>query len=63
MSGAGCDVASLPATRVQFGLGAVLQRSNAPRGRIRGRRRGRERGRSALPGAGYGVGAHAGRER
>jgi hypothetical protein len=59
MSGAGCDVASLPATRVQFGLGAVLQRSNAPRGRIRGR----ERGRSALPGAGYGVGAHAGRER
>ena len=28
MSGAGCDVASLPATRVQIGLGAVLRHSN-----------------------------------
>ena len=31
------SAASLPATRVQFGLGAVLQHSITPRGRIRGR--------------------------
>jgi hypothetical protein len=31
MSGAGCDIASLPATRVQFGLGAVLQHSRPQR--------------------------------
>src|SRR5260221_6156148 len=35
------SAASLPATRVQFGLGAVLQYSITPRGRIRGRGRGR----------------------
>jgi hypothetical protein len=35
-----------PATRVQFGLGAVLQHSRTPRGRIRGQ--GQEQERSAL---------------
>ena len=34
MSGASCDVTSLAATRVQFGLGAVLHHSITPRGRI-----------------------------
>jgi hypothetical protein len=37
-----------PATRVQFGLGAVLQHSRTPRGRIRGRGRRQGQERSAL---------------